>query len=914
MNNDSSNIKLYRKSTYNSDSNDLFERFKAGAELDDNLRGLSNKDSLKQELESLSQVLKLLKEIKSETQAKKKLMSEVELSYKLINSYIENGAADEKDLLKTLKASTDLRIKAEQKYLGTLDKELVKQSAHLKEVLGLYDKLNKSSFSDKITKGLKSFSDELSNLSRTLNLDKIVNGGVDSLRNIRKDTMTSMGLSSSEFNTFKNQLVSQVKDLNIKAGGALYNLGDVATYISNLNDMGVYATKLAKEQVEAAIQGNKLLGMSVETQSTMIKVIKRSGNNELLQEQNRVVASLLKSSLDVSKEQLALASGNTANLMDQMAYLGLDSDTLSRLGITATAGQAAITSAYGADTNSAVYSLLSDLAINQYKSDNLFDGADKIIKALNSGNYGSAIQGIFSSDYYRHLASLDKDALASGPYSQQDKILGAMVRDRNKMNWEEYNRIAGMSQPDAEKALEEIQTQQQEALSWQEKLVNSVSMLIGPIDWKYYIGLANLAFATYLASKSWEFLSKGFNLLFGSGGLFSVGGAFTNFTTSWSAYSSGMISFKSALLGSLPAIVGIGSVLLSGLMVLRDIKKADETGISKTQAALLGTETGISNVLWQVAKYTLAGLGVVLLTGLTGGAAAIALGIAAALGIGTGILGSELNKNAKSKYSGLGDGPGSALYGIGDGSTGTNYVTTAGVSTKPWRISSRFGPRRPVKTKNGMSSSYHKGIDLGRKSGTPIGANVAGYVLGKGYNNGAGNWVSIKSADGIVHKYMHMNKPTFLKVGDYVNDAQIIGYVGKTGKSTGAHLHYQMEKNGKAFNPEPYVTRNIMDATASGHSVVLTATEASRSSDDTSLLGKFISENTKQQSAIAEQYANYFATETGVGGGETGISGVVNKGFDSLIEKLDSLAAKQSDQERILAALTGNSSTSLYRY
>ena len=153
--------------------------------------------------------------------------------------------------------------------------------------------------------------------------------------------------------------------------------------------------------------------------------------------------------------------------------------------------------------------------------------------------------------------------------------------------------------------------------------------------------------------------------------------------------------------------------------------------------------------------------------------------------------------------------------------------------------------------------------------------------------------------------------------GDYVNEAQIVGYMGSTGKSTGTHLHYQINKGSKALDPEPYLTNNLVRATAFGktNKAPMAAPKEDKDKDKDSILNKFIAEDTRQKDLVASQYANYFATETGMGGPESeGITGTVNKGFGNLIDKLDELSAKQEDQERVLAALTGNMGTSLYKY
>ena len=103
-----------------------------------------------------------------------------------------------------------------------------------------------------------------------------------------------------------------------------------------------------------------------------------------------------------------------------------------------------------------------------------------------------------------------------------------------------------------------------------------------------------------------------------------------------------------------------------------------------------------------------------------------------------------------------------------------------------------------------FSSTPHKGNDYAASVGTPIYAAAAGTVTTAAYSSTAGNWVVINHGSGLVTKYMHMSKYC-VSAGDTVVKGQLIGYVGNTGSSTGAHLHFQVEVNGTAVDPDPYL-------------------------------------------------------------------------------------------------------------
>lgn len=119
-------------------------------------------------------------------------------------------------------------------------------------------------------------------------------------------------------------------------------------------------------------------------------------------------------------------------------------------------------------------------------------------------------------------------------------------------------------------------------------------------------------------------------------------------------------------------------------------------------------------------------------------------------------------------------------------------------------ITSYFGPR---KAPGPGASTYHKGIDIAAKSGEPIYAVADGTIsLIRHNNGGAGNHIQITHADGIVSEYMHQSKfAPGLKQGSKVKKGQLIGYVGNTGTSFGAHLHLGIIENGVHKDPLNYV-------------------------------------------------------------------------------------------------------------
>lgn len=115
------------------------------------------------------------------------------------------------------------------------------------------------------------------------------------------------------------------------------------------------------------------------------------------------------------------------------------------------------------------------------------------------------------------------------------------------------------------------------------------------------------------------------------------------------------------------------------------------------------------------------------------------------------------------------------------------------------RMTSGFGMRRhPLLG----YSKMHKGVDFGVPHGTPIRAAGAGVVELAGRHGAYGVTVEIQHTKQYETLYAHMSKlATGIRRGTRVNQGQIIGYVGSTGRSTGPHLHYELRVNKRAVNP-----------------------------------------------------------------------------------------------------------------
>ena len=118
-----------------------------------------------------------------------------------------------------------------------------------------------------------------------------------------------------------------------------------------------------------------------------------------------------------------------------------------------------------------------------------------------------------------------------------------------------------------------------------------------------------------------------------------------------------------------------------------------------------------------------------------------------------------------------------------------------------YRITSGFGIRNDPKYN---FKEFHSGVDIDTKEGEPIIASAQGKVVFAGRKSGYGKIVIIEHGKRIHTVYAHLSSIVCGK-GNYVKRGETIGNAGSSGKSTGAHLHFEIRKAGKAVNPILYI-------------------------------------------------------------------------------------------------------------
>lgn len=118
-------------------------------------------------------------------------------------------------------------------------------------------------------------------------------------------------------------------------------------------------------------------------------------------------------------------------------------------------------------------------------------------------------------------------------------------------------------------------------------------------------------------------------------------------------------------------------------------------------------------------------------------------------------------------------------------------------------LSGTFGGRPdPITGEPG----FHQGLDISAEKGRPVYATADGLVESASYNGDFGNLVVLRHEFGLSTRYGHLSAFK-ARPGQTVQRGDVIGFVGSTGRATGAHLHYEVLANGRLINPLQLLTR-----------------------------------------------------------------------------------------------------------
>jgi len=114
-------------------------------------------------------------------------------------------------------------------------------------------------------------------------------------------------------------------------------------------------------------------------------------------------------------------------------------------------------------------------------------------------------------------------------------------------------------------------------------------------------------------------------------------------------------------------------------------------------------------------------------------------------------------------------------------------------------VTSRYNLKRRI-AYYGNRIKPHRGTDFAANVGTPILATAKGIVVKSSYSKGNGNYITIKHNNTYSTQYLHMKRRK-VKVGEWVDQGQVIGLVGMTGLTSGPHVCYRFWKNGRQVDP-----------------------------------------------------------------------------------------------------------------
>jgi len=125
--------------------------------------------------------------------------------------------------------------------------------------------------------------------------------------------------------------------------------------------------------------------------------------------------------------------------------------------------------------------------------------------------------------------------------------------------------------------------------------------------------------------------------------------------------------------------------------------------------------------------------------------------------------------------------------------------------------------RKPLEGEIDLASGYgvrqdpfsgapamHTGVDIHGETGEPVRASADGTVTAAGWSGGYGQSVDVDHGNGLSTRYAHLSTID-VRVGQTVKSGQIVGKVGSTGRSTGAHLHYETRIRGEAVDPQRFL-------------------------------------------------------------------------------------------------------------
>jgi len=572
-------------------------------------------------LEGVHKKINLLKErenlLGQDSQAN--ILDVIELNRDLQNAYIDEEIELD-EIEKKIRRNGALTSKNIDDEIKRLDKAIAKKQANAKiekamikrdadEYTGTVDTANKDMLKS-TSSALVSIKNAIESTINMINLDKLANGGAELTKtwSIMESTMKNFQISEKEFEKYKNSVVDNLTDFGMDGDwGSIFGAQDITKYLQQLTDMGVKDTETAEKMVSAIAFGNKYLGMSAETQESLYKLQRRSGVENLIERQTATTAQLLRSQLNISKEQLEAINQAAIENADTLSLLGLDGEALANFTESFAKQSAVYEDAYKGVGASGVDALIKGISSDNTTAATLF-GSDynKVYdKFMETGDVKELLEAFKDSN-----GAVKSMAETYGRFVENKDYVGAksVVEEAQSMgvNGDILKLFYQMQKnPDAlQKSNEKLETQEEEdkgksseeiindaakmiadTLTDEEKLQNQLSAELLKFDWSLLRKIAS--WGGILA----KILGFGINIL----NIISwfKGGKWLKTITS--ALSKGFGGIKTALSSLGSGIKGLFSSIGSGLSSL--------FGAGSTMGGSMGVslKTGLGNGLLQKA-------------------------------------------------------------------------------------------------------------------------------------------------------------------------------------------------------------------------------------------------------------------------------------------------------------------------
>lgn len=496
----------------------------------------------------------------------------------------------------TTKGVTDEQIKNANRLLKISDEYIQRAEEFSNALKGSVDNL-----ATRLSKGIGSFRKDFQDLANTLNIDKLVNGSsISNKIDIMNQTKQNFGITTNkEFETFKNDLINQMQDLNSQFGQSLLGTEDLKNYLQNASAIGITQTSVAQDQLQALLIGNKYLGQSLESQSMLYKYMKRSGDNDLSNKWNKIIVGLLNSQLNLSKEELDNLTKSNLELGDQLYSMGMSNDVVNSFVEDNMAVTGSISSALGEGKGSQYNDFLSSILDStnpiftnlQYRLTNMIKSGASGEDVLNEVMGDSVLNNIMntlekSSNPQAVLSAYDLDENSVSIYRNMNENLGKILN-----NIKEGNYSIDEALNDKNSVTDYVKNTT--VASLEERLMNKLGLIFDKVPWGAFVTMGNIAFGLFIAQKGFEAIGGVVNFFKGGGFTKLLDGSKLGQSVLQGGQQLSLFTSGGGKLGSiLGSVATVGGGIVLGLSAANMIKSAIVSATNKKQSSNISAAEG----------------------------------------------------------------------------------------------------------------------------------------------------------------------------------------------------------------------------------------------------------------------------------------------------------------------------------